>query len=79
VSQAADGKCLAEEAGEPDCPENATCNPPPPTPVECPAGIGPDEQRRMWQQDQASPCMVDPPALCERDCVARSTACPSWD
>src|SRR5262245_30231443 len=60
VVKTADGKCTAHDASPMECPEGASCNPPPPMPVECPADIQEGESRRMWQQRQGEDCFVDP-------------------
>ncbi len=76
VAKQADGECIAESQHEMSCPEGAHCNPPQPAPIECPEGIGDREQRRVYQQSADEPCLAEPPAICDDDCVVKATPCP---
>jgi hypothetical protein len=63
------GECSADDATPFDCPPDASCNPPPPMPVECPAGLEEGGSVLVIQQSEDGPCTVD----------GTETACPAWE
>jgi hypothetical protein len=76
----AKGACLAYQ--DVQCPTGATCNPPPPQPVACPAGITVDRPVHIFAQAGSHDCYVMPaPVRCPERATCnppppRKTACP---
>lgn len=57
------------------CPKGALCNPPPPRPIECPAGLTGTGSVRVVQRPDAT-CGVIPDGCSELACVTQTTPCP---
>jgi hypothetical protein len=67
VSSSGEGRC--EAYVEVDCPPDASCNPPPPMAVACPAGLADGEQITVVQLEENGPCTAGD----------QETECPSWE
>jgi hypothetical protein len=57
VRQNDGGGCYVDW-GDMDCPEGASCNPPPPMAVDCPAGITIDAPITIYQNVEDGPCTL---------------------
>jgi hypothetical protein len=62
------------------CPKGAMCNPPPPLPIECPAGIGKDEWGRVGPKPKGQPgeCVLMKSSCNDLTC-AIDVPCPAHD
>lgn len=82
VTLNADGTCAAFM--DVKCVPNATCNPPPPQKVECPAGITADRPMQLYAMADSNECWIAPPsAKCPPKATCnppppRKHACPTW-
>jgi hypothetical protein len=65
--------CLAEVPMH--CPRGASCNPPPPRAVECPAEMGSADRADMWQATDGS-CTL---AVAGAGAAAKAAQCPDWN
>lgn len=73
VSQSG-GECMAHRPmGR--CPKGALCNPPPPSPVDCPEGLTGTASVRIVKRPDAT-CGIIPDRCTELACVTQTTACP---
>ena len=76
------GVCLAVNNASMDCPEGASCNPPPPARIECPAGA--TNEHPYTIQQQGSECtLIAPAPECKPGVMcnpppAQKTACPEY-
>lgn len=74
------GDCLAY--ADVQCKKGATCNPPPPQPVACPAGIQKGAPVKIYAQANTWDCYIMPPEVkCPEKATCnppppRKTACP---
>jgi hypothetical protein len=73
------GKCDAYFDVECPPPDEATCNPPPPMVVACPAELPDGEQMRVVQLEENGPCYAEAMECPEGGCDRTPTECPSWD
>ena len=80
VMQNDDGTCVAHLAVE--CKKGATCNPPPPQPIECPSGITAARPVDIFASAGSWDCYIKPPEVkCPEKATCnppppRKTACP---
>ena len=80
VMQQKDGTCQAYLAVE--CKKGATCNPPPPQPIECPSGITAARPVDIFASAGSWDCYIKPPEVtCPEKATCnppppRKTACP---
>lgn len=69
------GECVAHQPmGR--CPKGAMCNPPPPSPIDCPEGFTGAASVRIVKRPDAT-CGIIPEQCTELACVVKTTACPS--
>lgn len=80
VTVNADGKCQAQVVV--DCKRGATCNPPMPVEISCPAGIAEGDTIHVYAQPKSWDCYAEPnvqcpapPATCNPP-PPQQTACP---
>lgn len=71
VSLEGSGACTA--MGATSCPEGASCNPPPPAKVDCPAGITAGQPVQIWAKAGETDCYV---AIAAGACPAKATCNP---
>lgn len=57
------------------CPKGALCNPPPPSPIECPAGHKDGDRHRIVKRPDAT-CAIVPEGCTELACATQATPCP---
>jgi hypothetical protein len=63
--------CQADNAIPDSCPPGASCNPPPPMTVACPAGMPESGSVYVYQDTADGPCMLGTDGS--------ETPCPSWE
>jgi hypothetical protein len=62
VWMGADGTCQVASAM--DCPEGVTCNPPPPAPIACPAGLAAGGDATIVSDPATGACVVQLAVSC---------------
>jgi hypothetical protein len=68
------GECDAH-SDEGRCPKGAMCNPPPPAPIECPAGHQDGARHRIVERPDKT-CAIIPDGCIELACATVATPCP---
>jgi hypothetical protein len=72
VSMSGDA-CYADDNTPDTCPPDASCNPPPPMTIACPAGMTEESAVIVYQEQEDGPCYL------EGEGGAEEVDCPSWE